>query len=245
MDWKQIWIDEVLNEVPAGRYRKRAEAELRDHLETQCRAFMDAGRTEDEAQSEALCVMGKPEKLKEEYKTAWRRSPAGLLDLAAYAGPGIIVGCVMMGILYIFTFILLGALGFTYDATIPGRVCYPILSGNKIYVTVFSTVLFLIPFTLGAGFLRFYFRKERRPAGLVTAGLLTAWLGEKAAIISISALIYGMPFGLDLLTRIYHGGDTTAPWFSPVNYVLTFLGCILLGQFFGRFAAQEHRVGAA
>lgn len=245
MNWKQQWIDEVLEKIPAGSYRRRMEAELRDHLETQCRALMESGRTESEARAEALRAMGEPDKLQEEYRAAWRRSLPGRLAELGHRLKVWAAGCVVMGTLYIFTFMLLSIVGFTYDAILPDRVYFPILSGNKIYVTVFSTVLFLLPFTLGALFLRFFFRKESRPVGLVTVGLLAAWAGEKAAIISISALIYHMPLGLDLLTRIYHGGDTTAPWFSPANYVLTFLGCIFLGLTIGRLPVRTRRPSAA
>lgn len=241
MNWKQQWIDEVLAKIPAGSYRRRMEAELSDHLETQCRALMESGRIGSEARAETLRAMGEPDKLQEEYRAAWRRSPGGKVSALG----SIAMGCVAMGTLYILTFMLLGMAGFTYDAESPDRVCFPILSGNMMNVTVFSTVLFLLPFTLGAFLLRFHFRNESRPVGLVTVGLLAAWAGEKAAIISISALICQMPLGLDLLTRIYHGGDTTAPWFSPANYVLTFLGCIFLGQMIGRMSVRMKRPAAA
>lgn len=245
MNWTQQWIDQVPANIPAGSYRKRMEAELRDHLETQRRALMEVGRTELEAQTEALRVMGEPETLREEYRAAWRRSLPGRLEtlgrrLGTWAG-----GCVIMGSLYILTSMLLGLVGFTYDATYVDRPSFPLLSGNMVYLVVFSGVLFLLPFGLGAWFLRRRFREERRPVRLVTAGLLMAWAGEKAAIIGLSALIYGMPFGPDLLTRIYTGGDTTAPWFSPANYVLTLCGCILLGIVFGHMPVKAKRSGAA
>lgn len=248
MNWKQQWIDGVLEDVPSGSYRRRLENELNDHLETRLHALMGSGRTEAEAQAEALEAMGAPDQLREEYRAAWRRSWPGrrermeamVIHLFKW-----VVGCVLMGASYILTFGFLGAAGFTYDAYIPGRACYPILSRNKLYVTVFSTILFLLPFTLGAWFLRCSFRREPHRTRLVTAGLLAAWAGEKTAIIGLSALIYQMPLGLDLLTRIYHGGDTTAPWFSPANYVLTFLGCILLGQLFGHRSAKPERPAAA
>lgn len=245
MDWKAQWINQVLAEIPAGSCRKRMEAELCDHLETRRCALMESGRTEAEARAEALCAMGEPDKLRVEYRAAWRRSLPGRLEtlghrLGVWAG-----GCVIMGGLYILTFMLLGWVGFTYDGVSVSRVCFPLLSGNKVYLTIFSSILFLLPFSLGAWFLRRCFRGERHPARLVTVGLLAAWAGEKTAIIGISALVYQMPLGLDLLTRIYYGGDTTAPWFSPANYVLTFLGCILLGVAFGHMSAIAEKPAAA
>lgn len=44
MNWMDVFIGKTLETVPEGRYRKRAEAELRDHMETQCRALTEAGR---------------------------------------------------------------------------------------------------------------------------------------------------------------------------------------------------------
>lgn len=241
MNWKQEWINEVLAEIPAGSYRKRMETELRDHLETRYRALIESGRTEAEARTETLRAMGEPEALQKEYRAAWRRTLPGRMKTLGWRLCVWMAGCGIMGVLYILTFMLLGLVGFTYDAYIPGRVTFPLLSGNLFYLTVFSGILFLLPFSLGAWFLRRCFCEEPRPARLVTAGLLAAWAGEKTAIIGLSALIYQMPLGLDLLTRIYHGGDTTAPWFTPANYILTFLGCILLGAVFGRMPAKPER----
>lgn len=238
MNWMDVFIEHTLEKVPEGRYRKRAEAELRDHLETQFRALIEAGWTEDEAQAETLRVMGEPEKLQGEYEAAWRRSlPARLETLGRRLGV-IAAGCFLMGALYIYTAMFLSLLGFTYDGvsphpqTLTGRN-FPIL-GDGPALTIFGASLFLIPFPLGALFLKFRFQRERRPTSLVTAGLLSAWAGEKAVIIGLSALIYQMPLGLDLLHRISRGGDVTGPWFTPTYIVLTFVGCLLLGQLFGR-----------
>lgn len=245
MNWKQEWIDGVLEEIPGGSFRKRMENELNDHLETQFRTLMESGRTEAEARAEAVAAMGAPDRLREEYRAAWRRSWPGRLKTLGWRLCIWAAGCGIMGGLYILTFVFLGLAGFTYDAYVPGRVTFPLLSGNLFYLTVFSGILFLFPFGLGAWFLRRCFCKEPHPVRLVTAGLLAAWAGEKAAIIGLSALIYQMPLGLDLLTRIYHGGDTTAPWFTPANYILTLLGCILLGAVFGRMPAKPERPIAA
>lgn len=151
------------------------------------------------------------------------------------------LGCVVMGGAYILTYILLGLVGFTHDAVYPNRPSFPIQGGNWTYLAIFSAVLFLLPFALSAWFLRWRFREECRPVGLITVGLLAAWAGEKIAIIVLSAQIYGMPLGAALLTRICGGGDPTAPWFTPAYYALTFLGCVLLGQIFGRIPAREKK----
>lgn len=236
MNWMDAFIDRTLEKVPEGRYRRRMERELRDHMLAECEALAQAGRTPEEAQAETLRRMGEPEKLQREYEAAWKRSlPARLEALGRRLGV-IAVGCFLMGAAYILTAMTLSMLGFTIDRTsgltLLGRT-FPIY-GDPAALAIFGSALFLVPFSLGALFLRFRFRRERRPAGLVTAGLLAAWAGEKAVIIGLSALIYQMPLGLDLLHRISRGGDVTGPWFTPAYIVLTFAGCLLLGQFFGR-----------
>lgn len=96
MNWKQEWIDEVLEEVPAGSCRRRMEAELRDHLETLRRDLTEAGWTEEEVRTEALRLMGRPERLREEYAAAWRQTLPGRLEALGYrlkTGPGAVPSC--------------------------------------------------------------------------------------------------------------------------------------------------------
>lgn len=124
--------------------------------------------------------------------------------------------------------------------TVLGRT-FP-MYGNPVALTIFGSSLFLLPFSLGALYLRTCFRDAHRPAVWMTLGLLAAWAGEKTAIIGISALVYQMPLGLDLLHRISRGGDVTGPWFTPAYIVLTFLGCLILGQLFGRKAERRHEL---
>lgn len=241
MNWTEEFIGQCLAEVPPGKYRTRAGKELRDHLECRRRALAEAGRTEAEARAEALAAMGDPDRLRGEYRAAWNRTfQARAGRLAVIAG-----GCLLMGTLYLLTAMILSALGFTYDSTaayphtLTGRN-FPILGGGPALV-IFGSALFLIPFPLGALYLRARFRDARRPAVWVTLGLLAAWAGEKAAIISLSALIYQMPPGPDLLHRIARGGDVTGPWFTPAYIALTFLGCLILGQLFGRKTERRHK----
>lgn len=99
MDWKQQWIGDVLENIPAGGCRRRMEAELRDHLETLCRALMESGRTEAGARAEALRAMGEPDRLREEYRAVWRRSLPGRLETLRYHLGAWARGCaVMLGV---------------------------------------------------------------------------------------------------------------------------------------------------
>lgn len=240
MNWMEEFIGQCLAEVPPGKYRTRAGKELRDHLECRRRALAEAGRTEAEARAEALAAMGDPNRLRGEYRAAWTRTfQARAGRLAVIAG-----GCLLMGLLYICTAVFLSVLGFTTDSistrpTVLGRT-FP-MYGDTVAFTIFGSSLFLLPFSLGALYLRARFRDARRPAVWVTLGLLAAWAGEKATIISLSALIYEMPLGLDLLHRISRGGDVTGPWFTPAYITLTFLGCLILGQLFGRKTERRHK----
>lgn len=225
MNWMEEFISQVLVDVPAGRYRERTEKELRDHMEALRQSC---------SEEEVLSLMGDPERLRSEYKAAWNRTlQARAGRLGTIAG-----GCLLMGTLYLLTAVILSTLGFTYDSvaayphTLTGRN-FPILGGGPA-LAIFGSALFLVPFPLGALYLRARFRDARRPAMWVTLGLLAAWAGEKAVIIGLSALIYEMPLGLDLLRRISRGGDVTGPWFTPAYIALTFLGCLILGQLFGQ-----------
>lgn len=232
MNWMEEFIRLVLADVPAGRYRERTEKELRDHMEA-----LRQSRPEEEV----LSLMGDPERLRGEYKAAWSRTlQARVGRLGTIAG-----GCLLMGTVYICTAVFLSVLGFTTDAisirpTVLGRT-FP-MYGDTVALTIFGSSLFLLPFSLGALYLRARFRDARRPAVWVTLGLLAAWAGEKAAIISLSALIYEMPLGLDLLRRISRGGDVTGPWFTPAYIALTFLGCLMLGQLFGQKTERRHEL---
>lgn len=241
MDWIERFIDTILAEVPKSRYRTRTEKELRDHMETQYRVLAEGGWTPQEAQEEILRTMGETDRLRKEYEDAWKRSPRTWVELVQPYGYNIFFGCIIMGAVYIFTVICLGYVllaGPSVDLTEGGPSFF---RENPWYLFSFCSVVFGVPFGLGALYLRFAMRDEHRPILPVTLGLLAAWTGEKAAIIGLSALIYGMLPGPALLTRIYCGGDVTAPWFTPGYIVLTFLGCLLLGQLFGRLPAGKNR----
>lgn len=230
MNWMGEFISQVLVDVPAGRYRERAEKELRDHMEALRQSC---------SEEEVLSLMGDPERLRGEYKAAWSRT----LQVRAGRLGTVAGGCLLMGTVYICTAVFLSVLGFTTDAistrpTVLGRT-FP-MYGDTVALTIFGSSLFLLPFSLGALYLRARFRDAHRPAVWVTLGLLAAWAGEKAVIISLSALIYEMPLGLDLLRRISRGGDVTGPWFTPAYIALTFLGCLILGQLFGRKTERRH-----
>lgn len=237
MDWKEGFVHRVLSAVPGGSYRRRMEAELRDHLETQCRALTEAGWPETEAQTEALRLMGEPEKLQKEYEAAWRRSPqAGAGRTAARFGI-ITGGCVLMGVLYCTIAILL-----LIFSRLLGESSLFLMAGieqdvpNQIFCIIFM-FLFLVPASFVGLYLHFCVRRERHPVRVVTAGLLTPWLGGRAAILLMCMADTGLPLGPELLERLPNYSFFLI--FSPSYMVATFVGCILLGQFFGRFIERD------
>lgn len=73
MDWMEGFLRTALAEVPPGRYRSQAEAELRDHMETGYEDLTGGGKTHREAVEQVLHTMGDPETLRKEYDAAWRR----------------------------------------------------------------------------------------------------------------------------------------------------------------------------
>ena len=101
------------------------------------------------------------------------------------------------------------ALGFALAAA--GLKTVPVLGG---------AAQFLIPALPGAALLRACFREERRPALWVTLGLLAAWGG-----------VFGAA------ERLFAGSVTRV--LPPVYLALTLLGCLALGQIFGRRTGRQ------
>ncbi len=204
MDWKQRWIDQVLSEIPEGRYRRRTEAELRDHLETQCLALVEAGRTRDEARSEALRLMGAPEALQREYAAAWRRSwPARLEELGrqlrAWAGG--------LGVMFGVQFLVSGVISMIWNMAIslPGDSNDPWVRairgslGNLNNSTFFWRFLpLLCALFAGAFYLSRRLQTSRCPAVLISAGLCVHWAYITTCHIWFEALDDHMTFWEEL-----------------------------------------------
>lgn len=214
MNWMDNFLIESLEKVPNGRYRRRAEAELRDHLETQYRALTEAGRTPEEAQKETLCLMGEPEKLQEEYKAAWRRSfPERMAALGRCLGT-LIVGMVVMFF-----------------------VCYAVCCvrnwindqlsedlRNTHWYWVWYAFPLVISLVAGAFYMGRRSRTTRHPAALVSMGLCIHW----ANIVAIHGLFYvadhhHRPVGDAVLRFLFYHG-----WYYLCTLLLGLL-CGLLG----------------
>lgn len=243
MDWKKQWIDQVLAEIPEGRYRVRTEAELCDHLETRRRALMEAGRTGDEAETEALGAMGEPGKLKAEYRAAWRRTPESRL----WAAAGWLGGTALAGIVLYATFGLVLAASLAVTALTEGD-----LASNQTFLLVEGGVAFWVPFLAAGALLGKCLQHYRCRGALIAAGLLLIWAMGTAVLV---VLILGMgeydQYGLlppgwpDRLALFYQDmRHTNAPWITPGYHLMNIGGCVFLGWLFGRPAKAEKPAAA-
>lgn len=244
MDWIKQWTKETLADVPEGRYRRRMEKELRDHLETQYRALTEAGRTEDEAQAEALRVMGEPETLRGEYQAAWRRRPEAVVR----AGLGWLGAVIVGGML------LYAAFGVTLT---PLSVLAEFIGGwdfaSGVYQFLSGTLAFWVPFTAVAAFLRLCLRNYRYRGVLISAGLLAIWMLGTVCLVLSNFLVkehyqyHPLPPGWpDRLALFYRDMQhSNAPWITPGYHLMNIGSCVFLGWLFGRRDRRGEKPAAA
>lgn len=222
-DWKEAWIARCVHSVPDSAYRRRLTEELGDHLESLAEELEETGLSPCQAQDTALARAGDPEALAHCFRTQWLRHVRSPRYVLFQLG----TGCLIIALSYLAVFLALGMAGVTYDAS-PGLS----MTNSPRLTAGVGGLLFLLPFSLGAVYLTRRFQGHTHPSLSVLGGLLLAWLGEKAALYFLSALLYQMPLGQPgpLLTRMAGGGDPTAPWFTPAYILLTLCGCGLLGS---------------
>lgn len=237
MNWMDDFIDNTLEKVPEGRYRKRAEAELRDHLETQCRALTEAGRTGEAARTETMRVMGKPEKLRGEYEAAWRRTLEGRMNALGHRLEPWVLGCAVMGGVH---FLICALVGMAWNLAIalPGDSLDPWIRLIRGTVGSLNNSLFwthLLPLTLaltaGAIYLSRRFRGSRHLAALISAGLCVHWTYITAFNAWWSTVDnHHRPFWEAVERHLkYNAG----------YYTFTFLLCILLGVVFAQLGNRK------
>lgn len=231
MNWMEEHAELIVESLRDRCYRARVRAELMDHMDTLYQSCLEQGMSETEARGEALSQLGSVRQLRREYRQAELALRSQSLGFCVSR---IWLGACLMGALYVlFTLILEQILPKLdgYSPATPGLAhlggLLHSLSGTPAYHQLYEQMLTLtgllhqLPFLIGALCLRWIFRRTEHPLRPVAAGMLLAWAGEKLAILSISALIYGMPLWdlAPLLQRIHTGGDTTAAWFT-LSYIL-------------------------
>lgn len=239
MNWMEEHAELIVEALHDRRYQARVRAELMDHMGSLYQSCLEEGMSEAEARGEALSQLGSVRQLRQEYRQAElvlrSQSPGFCISR-------IWLGACLMGVLYIlFTLILDQILSGLegYSPATPGLAhlggLLHVLSGTPAYDQRYNQMLTLtgllqqFPFLMGALYLRWVFRRTENPLRPIAAGMLLAWAGEKLAILSISALIYGMPLWnlAPLLQRIHAGDDTTAAWFT-LSYILWSLALDLI-----------------
>ena len=240
MNWMEEFISQVLVDVPAGGYRTRTEKGLEDHLECQRRALMDAGRTEAEAQAEALRLMGEPERLKKEYLAAWKRSLPGRLAalrllLRAWVGGLAVTAGTHLLIAYVISMVWQMALSLPGDSQDPWIRLIRGTVGD-IHNSLFWRHLF--PFALalavGAYYLSRRLQTSRRPAAVISAALCVHWAYITAFNAWWSAIDnHHRPFWEAVSRYLIYNA-----WY----HCFTFALCILLGGAFGRKREERHKL---
>lgn len=74
------------------------------------------------------------------------------------------------------------------------------------------------------------------------------WAGEKAVVLLVSSLLYGIPLTAlpELVGTMARDSDFAynLPWFSAPYCVWTLFGCLLLGRLFGGGERERRRQAA-
>lgn len=243
MDWKQPWIDQVLAGIPPGSCRRRMEAELRDHLETLCRALMESGRTAAQAQAEARQAMGEPSRLREEYTAAWRLSLPGRLAALRYHLRTWAGGCaVMLGVQLLvsclLSFVWQMALSLPGDSRDPWVRLIRGTVGDLNNSWLWSLLPLVLALAAGAYFLGRRFQVSSRPAGPVCLGLSLHWAFIFTLDIWWEALDDHQTFWEELRDCLTYGP-------ALAYRFLTLALCVLLGVVFARFWKRAERSAAS
>ena len=240
MNWMEEHAELIVEPLRNRRYQARVRAELMDHMGSLYQSCLEEGMSESEARGETLSQLGSVRQLRREYRQAelvLRSQSLGFCVSRVW------LGAYLMGILYILVTLILGQIISRIAGPLAndglshlGGLVPQALSGTPAYwqeydkMIALTGLIYQIPFPIGALFLRWLFRRTQHPLRPIAAGMLLAWAGEKLAILSISALIYGMPLWNlpSLLQRIHTGGDTTAGFFTIPYIVWTLFFALVL-----------------
>jgi len=71
--WTDSFLEQCLDGLPKDKYRKRAQAELTDHLLELCADLESGGYSPEEAQARAVELMGEPAELNPSFREEWVR----------------------------------------------------------------------------------------------------------------------------------------------------------------------------
>ena len=164
--------------VPESAYRLRLRQELGEHLADLAEGYLARGYDEGEACRRAMEKLGSPEKLREEYRDAWRRQPERWRrNMGRLA-----FGCFLALLGHLLALLFLEQFG---SAALEALSAGPLLAkaGDPRWRVFSEAVLFAgrtLPCFLWL-LLRFRRSSERR--GWVTTGLLLTWALDKALLL--------------------------------------------------------------
>ncbi len=177
-DGVRAYLERCLAAVPESAYRLRLRQELEEHLADLREGYLARGYDEGEARLRAMEKLGSPEKLREEYRDAWRRQPERWRrDLGRLA-----LGCFLAMAGQLLALVFLDRFG-----TGAHRVLK--LYGDPRWRLFSQAVLFAgetLPCLLWL-MLRFRRRPDRR--AWVTAGLVLVWAQDKALLLLLDGVL--------------------------------------------------------
>lgn len=236
-DWKNEFLTQVMEDVPAGRYRDRLAGELSGHLDELAQTLETGGASPEEARALALEKMGDQEELRRKFRDEFRRREAN--------DPFHCVGVLFLGCFITFVFcIFLGLTGTAVIDTLNYILRYILPTASFIELGGFTYILFALPPVVGAAYLGRAFRHHKHPRHMVTLGLLLSWLGGEFFYIEIGCLFERVPppfwemAGWEF-RRLLRGEP------GAVYQVFLLLLCFVLGWLFGRPKKEDGPAGTA
>ena len=172
------YLERCLSEVPDSEYRLRLQKELEEHFADLAEGFIARGYEESEAFLRALEKLGNPEKLREEYREAWRRQP----ERWKKAMGRLAFGCFLALLGHMLALIFLEHFGSAAVEAISARRVLP-LAGDPRWRLFSEAVLFAgrtLPCLL---WLLLCFRRSPERRAWVITGLLLTWVLDKALLL--------------------------------------------------------------
>lgn len=176
------YLESCLSLVPESKYRLRLREELEAHLGDLTESFLAGGYEAAEAEALAMEKLGSPEKLREEYRAAWRRQPERWRrDLGRLA-----LGCGLALAGHLAALAFLEKLGSGGAAARRFVRSY----GDPRWRLLSGAVLFAGETLPPLGWLALRFRRDPARRAWVTAGLLLVWaLGSGWRLLSRSPAV--------------------------------------------------------
>jgi hypothetical protein len=164
-------LSRCLDGLPKDKYRKRAQAELTDHLLTLTDELEAGGYSPEEAKTRATELMGAPEELNEDFRAEWVRRASSLkYCLIAFLENGFYAAMVNFLSRWLLVMpLLLGAGDWLYDG---------LLAGGLPAGIIFTAANYLPGLWFAASELHKRFALHPRRKGLLLCGLAVVWLME-------------------------------------------------------------------